>query len=133
MAFELDGYDFLHSARLGRLKRYLASHYDERVTLEQAARVAALEPTYFSKFFRRQAGVCFSDWVRCVRVGAALRLMGSEDQTVIKIAFAVGFTSVRSFERACLRFTGECPRALLRLARIDTAARLSTRHAPETQ
>ena len=45
---------FSYYQRLGRVQDYVRVHYSAPITLADAARVAGLERTYFSKFFHQK-------------------------------------------------------------------------------
>ena len=47
--------------RWGRVRRYVAEHPSERITLRDAARVGCLEYNYFSAFFHYKVGITFSE------------------------------------------------------------------------
>lgn len=98
--------------RLARLKRFVDGHYADPLPLAKAADVACLEKTYFSRYFRRKAGICFHEWLHWIRVNRAIELMRTSDATVTEIAFAVGYQDLRTFERAFYKCTGRCPKAV---------------------
>ncbi len=108
---------FSYYARLARVKEYVDSHYTEEVTLTVAAGIAGLEPKYFSAFFRDKTGVCFSDWLRQLRVEKALDLMRARNYSITEVAFEVGFQDLRTFERAFKRVTTMTPREFKRSVR----------------
>lgn len=108
----IDEHVFAEVVRLARLKRFVEKHYAEPLPLEIAARVAGLEKTYFSTFFRQKTGVGYHSWVRWIRVQRALELMQEHKLSITAIAFEVGFSDLRTFERAFRRFTGDCPKVI---------------------
>jgi AraC-like DNA-binding protein len=100
---------FADVPRLARVKRFIDQHYAEPLPLEIAARVAGLERTYFSRFFRRKTGVGYRSWLLWFRVQRALELMERHDLTITEVALEVGFGNLRTFERVFRRCTGSCP------------------------
>ena len=103
--------------RLRRVRRYVHRHFAESLPLERVASVAGLERSYFSRYFHDKTGVCFHDWLRSVRIAHALSMMETEDMTLTQIAFATGFGDLRTFERACEKSTGLCPKSARRRIR----------------
>lgn len=101
-------------ARLSRVIRFVNEHYSDPISLESAARIAGLERTYFSKFFRRQIGIGYARWLQWVRVRRALDLMLHQELSITAIAFEVGFSDLRTFERAFRKFTDASPRDIRR-------------------
>lgn len=102
---------FSYYEQLRKVKQYFDQHQDESLSLRKAASIAGLEEKYFSAFFHAKTGLCFKDWLACVRVARAIELMRAHDQTITFIAFAVGFQDLRTFERAFKRCTGVTPLA----------------------
>lgn len=97
--------------RLHRLEAYVESHMHRKITLSNAAAVAGLEPTYFSRHFREEVGVTFSQWLRCFRVDRAKPLLRTEHIKIVDIAQRVGFNDTTTFGRAFKECVGLSPRA----------------------
>lgn len=108
---------FSYYSRLEKLDSYVKQHYAEPLPLAIAARIAGLERTYFSRFFHDKAGICYHDWLSWVRVSRATELMQQRDLPVTTTAFAVGFQDLRTFERACDKYTGLTPSQVKKLVR----------------
>jgi len=100
---------FNYYTRLRKLSLYLDANLSERLHLADAARVACMEKTAFSKFFSRTVGITFHDFVQQWRVAVASKQMLIEDNSLTEIAFATGFHSMITFERAFKRLTGMTP------------------------
>ncbi len=101
---------FKEEPRLSKVKSFVETRYAEPIGLQQAAGAACLEPKYFSKFFRRKVGRPFSAWLARYRIDKAADLLLRTEQPVSSIGYAVGFQSIRTFERAFKRLTGYRPR-----------------------
>ena len=97
--------------RLHAVSDHVRAHLKEPLTLADAAQVAGLERKYFSVYFKTKVGVCFTDWVRILRVRRAQELMGVEEYSITRVAFASGFRDVRTFERAFKLIAGVSPAA----------------------
>src|SRR5579864_2637514 len=104
-ALEINWRSFDYYPPLGRIKRYTEEHYREEIPLPCAAEVAGMEATYFSAFFRKKIGIRYTDWLGCLRVAHAIRLLKSRDRPIADIAQAVGFNDLRTFERNFKRIT----------------------------
>ncbi len=104
-AQEINWRSFEYYPPLDRIKRYTEEHYPEEIPLPCAAEVAGMEATYFSAFFRRKVGIRFTDWLCCLRISHAIRLISRRDQPIAEVALAVGFNDLRTFQRAFKRVT----------------------------
>lgn len=91
---------FSRFARLERVRRYVDGHLAEDVSVASVARVAAMSPTGFSRYFREHVGTTFTNWLTRRRVQHACRLLRENDDVpVSRVAEAVGFQSERTFRR----------------------------------
>lgn len=82
-------------------------------TFEDAAAFMNMSPSYFSRYFRRSAGITFSRQLNFVRTDAAVRMLQSEKgATITEIADACGFGTIRNFNRIFKELTGFAPRDL---------------------
>ena len=54
--------------RLEKTLNYINSHFMETVTLEQAAALSCMSPTYFSEYFHRVTSHSFRDYVTLLRL-----------------------------------------------------------------
>lgn len=101
---------FTYYRRLARVHRFIERNYAEPLTLEDAASVAGLEPKYFSAYFRKKTGTCFSHWLSGYRVTQALKQMHAQDCTITEVALDSGFQDLRTFERAFKNKCGTTPK-----------------------
>jgi AraC family transcriptional activator FtrA len=97
-------------SRIARVVAHVRRDLTRRITLADAAKLACLEPLYFSKCFRKTVGTGFAKWNARLRVEAANNLLSSSNQSVTEIAAAVGYKDLTTFERAFRRVEATCPR-----------------------
>lgn len=91
---------FRHFARLDRVRRHVDGHLADDLDGEIVARVAAMSPSGFSRFFREHVGTTFRAWLTSHRIKHACRMLRENNIAVTRISEAVGFGSERSFRRA---------------------------------
>jgi AraC-like DNA-binding protein len=108
---------FEYYPQLARVHDFVRENYTENVTLEQVARVAAMEKTYFSFFFRQKVRTTFSSWLQYVRIESALQMMERSDHTITDVAYSVGFNELSAFQKAFKKWTSLTPRIFKKLAR----------------
>lgn len=106
---------FCYYDRLRKVKEYVQKHYSEEITLEKAARIAAMEKSYFSTFFRQKVGITYRKWLQLHRVGKAIEMIKRENASITEVGFSVGFGDLRTFERAFKRWTGLTPRSFKKM------------------
>ncbi len=104
-AQEINWRSFEYYPPLSRIKRYTEEHYSEEIPLPCAAEVAGMEATYFSTFFLKKVGIRYTEWLSCMRISHAIRMIENRDQPIAEVAMAVGFGDLRTFQRAFKRIT----------------------------
>lgn len=95
--------------RLRKVLQHLEEHSSQPIHLEDAADVACMEKTAFSKFFSHSVGLSFHEFLLAWRVQKAVELMTASDCTLSEISDAVGFETLVTLERAFKRFVGCTP------------------------
>lgn len=96
---------------LTRAIRYVQERFREPVTLEDVARHLGYSYSYVSKQIKQGLGMSFLDFLTEYRIGYARALLSEEKTSISQAALLSGFGSIRNFNRAFLRVTGETPRA----------------------
>lgn len=80
------------------------------VTLEAAARVVRMNPNYLSAYFKRVAGVHFSDYLMQVRMEKAKALLRDFRYRTYEVGAMVGYQDANNFARAFRRYFHKSPR-----------------------
>lgn len=93
-----------------KIKDYIARHYGDDLTLEVMSEIFAMNPTYFSSFFRQKTGIKYKDYLTRVRITEAKRLLMQSDMKIYEISQRVGFSDVRYFSQIFLKATGVLPK-----------------------
>jgi AraC family transcriptional regulator len=98
--------------RVNQAIDYVVQHLDEKLLLEDLARVACFSPFHFHRVFRSLVGETLSAFVRRLRLERALSMMSSEGRwSLTEVALACGFSSSSDFSRAFKGRFGVAPSA----------------------
>ena len=89
---------------------YISAHFSEAVTLQDVAEHLHLNPSYFSRIFKRSSGSTFKEYLTKVRVEEAKRLLRNTDYSLLDIAIGVGFDNQSYFTSVFKRLTGLTPK-----------------------
>ena len=81
----------------------------EEISLGVIGDQVGLSPKYFSRYFKEQTGVPFSQYVNRFRVDRAKRLLADPQSQVKLVAQQVGFENVNMFIREFKSFEGISP------------------------
>ncbi len=84
-------------------------HRDPNLSLWALARHIGASPNYISQTLNEVIGESFFDFVNGYRVAEAMKLLSTSDETVLAIAYEVGFNARSSFYNAFKRVTGQTP------------------------
>ncbi|PAF29422.1 AraC family transcriptional regulator [Paenibacillus sp. 7516] len=95
--------------KIGEIAAYVNRHYNEPLTLEDAAARFYISPSYLSRMFSRFTGFRFSEYLRVVRVREAQRRLLSTQERVQLIAEKVGFEHTAHFNKTFKQVTGTTP------------------------
>lgn len=78
---------------------YIRQHASEGITVQQAARAAGMNRTYYSVAFAEKAGMPPSEFITRVRMDAAKRLLEETDASITEVAYTTGYSSLYAFTR----------------------------------
>ena len=82
----------------------MKQHFNEDISLEDAARKAGLSKFYFSRIFKQYTGQTFYDYLSFLRIQAAETLLKDTSTPVSAIALACGYANISSFNRNFRKF-----------------------------
>lgn len=88
---------------------YMKSNFHEKITLEETAAKAFMNPQYFSRIFKRETGFTFSHYVAELRIQRACQLLESTDYPIYRISIECGFSDPSYFNRVFSRFRQVTP------------------------
>lgn len=106
---EFDSIKRIHeNARPGDIKpaifdkmiAYINEHYQQKIELEDIAKIGSYNVAYTSQFFKRQMGISFVEYVLRLRLRDATTRLTSSDEAVARIASSCGFADIKAFNVA---------------------------------
>ncbi len=113
---------------VGKALSFIFDNFRRDIRLADLAGALGLSEWACSRFFKKNTGNSFTDYVTMLRLGDACKLLSSSDMSVTDICYEVGYANVSNFNRTFLRLRGLTPSAYRRLARnrkISIAPRIS--------
>jgi AraC family transcriptional regulator len=99
----------LGPAWLNQIVDTLRTRFTEPLSLDDLAAMARVHPIYLARAFRKSQGCSVGDFVRRLRVEAALGELSTSDNSLAEIAAAAGFADQSHFCRIFKRYAGMSP------------------------
>jgi AraC-like DNA-binding protein len=96
--------------RVERMAFFIATHYTEKVAVEDIARAVGLHPNYAMTLFHKAFGMTLLEYLTHHRISHAQRLLITTDQKVLDVALSSGFNSISRFNAAFAERCGCSPR-----------------------
>lgn len=96
-------------SKVQQVARYISLNYAQPFTLQEAAQMAYMEKTYFSKRFKALTGFGFLEYLTQTRLRAAEQLLRESQLSISQIAERCGFCSGNYFGDIFRRFRGLSP------------------------
>lgn len=88
---------------------YIDNNYKENLSLEDVARVVYLSSYYFSRLFKKEVGVNFSDYLLHKKLDEAKRMLETTDVSILEISTALGFAEQGYFCKVFKKHIGQTP------------------------
>lgn len=98
------------SQRIDKVLSWIETHLAEELRVADAAAVAHVTSAAFARFFRREVGKSFSQYVNDARCGWAALELAQGREPIAKIAQACGFHTLSNFGEQFRRRHGLSPR-----------------------
>lgn len=84
---------------LHRIFEFIEREYNKDCLLKQLSDELSYDYAYLSRFFKRNVGITFNEYVNHFRISKACELLSTTDNSVVKCATECGYSSLRSFNR----------------------------------
>lgn len=88
---------------------FCSKNYTRPLSLSLLAEELHISKYYISHLFGDKLNVRFNDYINSLRVSAACRLLRQSELSVTGVSEAVGFSTLRTFNRAFVRHVGHSP------------------------
>lgn len=100
--------------RLGEITEYIELHHAEAISLENISSHFYLSREYFSRFFKKNMGVTFTQYLNQVRMMYIYQEICNTQTGIMELAERHGFTNYKLFNRMFHEIYGCSPREVRR-------------------
>ena len=99
---------FYDKIRMGTIYDYIHENYHENPNVNDIAERVHLSTVAFCRYFKKQTGMTFTEFVNRYRISQAKTLLLKND-TIAEVCYRVGFESISYFSTLFKRIAGETP------------------------
>ncbi len=100
----------VYTQRLENVLRYIETHLDERLNLNELSKRAFYSPYHFHRIFRQVVGETLNDYIVRRRIEKAASMLLHSSTSISEIARNYGFSSLASFSKSFKKFYGYSPK-----------------------
>jgi AraC-like DNA-binding protein len=103
-------FDERGNKRMSDVYTYIRENYFKAIPLEKIAKIARMSPYAFSRYFKKNSGAGFIEYLNRVRTNKACYLLRETEYPVHDIAMECGFASISNFNKQFRKTEGISPR-----------------------
>lgn len=107
-----DSANMLTMERLREIITYVDEHYKEPITLQEVADLLGIGKEYFCRFFKKNMGMSFLNYLNEVRVSHIYQDIQNSDAPIAEIIEANGFSNQKLFNKTFKELYGCTPSAV---------------------
>lgn len=96
-------------ARMYRIVDYVSTHFKEKLSLSEMAKIEYLSTAHLSRYIKESLGLTFTQLVSLTRCEEAARLLSATRKTIDQIAIEVGFANRKHFAVQFKRWYDKTP------------------------
>ncbi|CAH1221464.1 Regulator of RpoS [Paenibacillus allorhizoplanae] len=93
-----------HKNMLESLKQINQNFANESFSMMNAVELAGMSPTYFSKSFKEEVGVSYTQYIAKLRMDKAIELLCDPKNKVYEVAYAVGYNEYAHFAKVFKKY-----------------------------
>ena len=99
------------SKRMQLIHSYILNIYKREIRLGDVASLANMAPNSFSRYFKSRTNKSFTEFIAELRISMACKLLKSNNQAILDIAFDCGYQTLSNFNRKFKEITGTNPKS----------------------
>lgn len=92
-----------------RAQEYILQNFRRDLALEEVARTVGISPYYFSKLFKEEAGMNFTEYLTEIRIETAKRLLSDRELSIKQVCVDSGYANPNYFSRIFKKWVGITP------------------------
>jgi AraC-like DNA-binding protein len=105
----VNSFNKTENKNLDKTYEYIFSHFNKPISLNEVAEVASMNPSAFSRFFKRVNRKTFTRYLNEIRIGYACKLLMEHKFNISTICYESGFNNISNFNRQFKSIKGMSP------------------------
>lgn len=94
---------------IARAQEYIRQNFQKDLSLEEVAQSAGISPYYFSKLFKEETGMNFTEYLAGLRIETAKKLLSNPKLSIKQVCVDSGYANPNYFSRIFKKWTGITP------------------------
>ncbi len=94
---------------VSKAQEYIRQNFRKDLSLEEVAQSAGISPYYFSKLFKEETGINYTEYLTGIRIETAKRLLSNPKLSIKEVCLDAGYTNPNYFSRIFKKWTGITP------------------------
>lgn len=99
----------IQEPKLQMIQQFIDQHLSKNITSIDMARYLYLNPSYFSRYFKRLTGTNYTDYVHQYKMKIAVKMLKSSSQTLESLAMVLGYSDRTYFSKVFKKYVGITP------------------------
>lgn len=104
-----NGSDFDEKTIIGRAKKFVRQNYYKNIDMAVVSNIVSMNYSYFSKLFKRETGMNFSEYITSVRMEEAKKMLDNPVSKIYEISESVGYDNPKYFSKVFKAHFGVSP------------------------
>ena len=85
--------------KLQAIIHYIATNFNQRLSLQECAKTLGFHPSYLSRYFKKHMGITFQDYIKNSRIEKSKILLLSSHISITDVCYEAGFTDLSTFNK----------------------------------
>jgi AraC-like DNA-binding protein/mannose-6-phosphate isomerase-like protein (cupin superfamily) len=98
-----------HHHRINEVTTYITEHFNKNLSLDQVAGMAGLTPPSFCRWFKKNTGSTYVDYLNTIRIEKSCQYLIKTDWAIKRVAYESGFESLANFNRTFKKYKNQAP------------------------
>lgn len=107
--------------RLVKVYEYSIQNFSKKISLNEVASVAGMNPAAFCRYFRNKMRKTYAEFVNELRINNACNLLRNSNETIAFVCFETGFNNLSNFNRQFKEIIGKSPSEYRKFLNLESS------------